>query len=98
MLLVDINRSMLVQCDADCLSRGVFRWVSSAWLKDWADRAEPSETVDNHSLLCVHGLFDPNKVSGIPQLLSAAANKSCIRPCFSLATCINEVDIWVSAL
>ena len=36
-----------------------FRWVSAAWLKSWADAAEPPGVIDNAPLLCEHGRVPP---------------------------------------
>ena len=48
---------------------GPRRWVSSAWLEEWANAEDSPREVDNRTLLCAHGTMDPFKVGGASDLL-----------------------------
>ena len=39
------------------------RWVSTQWLKQWAD-SESCDALDNGPIVCVHGKLAPDKVTG----------------------------------
>ena len=39
------------------------RWVSTQWLKQWAD-SESCDAIDNGPIVCTHGKLAPDKVTG----------------------------------
>lgn len=45
------------------------RWISAAWLSNWADSEESAPPIDNAPLLCEHSQLDPTKVPGAGQSL-----------------------------
>lgn len=46
-------------------------WISSSWLRTWADELEPPP-IDNSELLCEHGKVPPAKVSVMKRISEAA--------------------------
>lgn len=40
------------------------RWISAAWLSNWADSDEAPPPIDNAQLLCEHSHLDPTKITG----------------------------------
>lgn len=45
----------------------ICRYVSSQWLRQWADSLQPIP-MDNNLILCHHGKLDPQKLKGKPSL------------------------------
>eukprot|EP00250_Pteridium_aquilinum_P005120 c15262_g3_i1 orf=225-2213(+) len=63
-------KTILTQMPAESQDNRYF-WISSSWLRSWADELEPS-SIDNSELLCEHGKVPPCNVSAMKRISEGA--------------------------
>lgn len=66
-------RSLLSEAPVPSLEEP-FYWISSDWLRQWADKIFPS-TLDNTSIQCLHGKVPESKIGSMKRISSKAWNK-----------------------
>lgn len=66
-------RSLLSEAPVPSLEEP-FYWISSDWLRQWADKIFPS-TIDNASIQCLHGKVPESKIGSMKRISSKAWNK-----------------------
>ncbi|OEL12988.1 Ubiquitin carboxyl-terminal hydrolase 26 [Dichanthelium oligosanthes] len=67
-------KSILTEATADPEDDSYF-WISTDWLRQWADNVTPPSSIDNGPIQCEHGKVPASKVTSMKRLSSVAWQK-----------------------
>ncbi|CAN6229529.1 unnamed protein product [Urochloa humidicola] len=67
-------KSILTEAPADPEDDSYF-WISTDWLRQWADNITPPSSIDNGPIQCEHGKVPSSKVTSMKRLSSVAWQK-----------------------
>ncbi|KAF8644170.1 hypothetical protein HU200_066546 [Digitaria exilis] len=67
-------KSILTEAPADPEDDSYF-WISTDWLRQWADNITPPSSIDNGPIQCEHGKVPASKVTSMKRLSSVAWQK-----------------------
>lgn len=67
-------KSVLAEAPADPGDDSYF-WISTDWLRQWADNITPPSSIDNVAIQCEHGKVPASKVTSMKRLSSLAWQK-----------------------
>ncbi|XP_066355469.1 ubiquitin carboxyl-terminal hydrolase 26-like isoform X2 [Miscanthus floridulus] len=67
-------KSVLTEAPADPEDDSYF-WISTDWLRQWADNITPPSSIDNGPIQCEHGKVPASKVTSMKRLSSVAWEK-----------------------